>query len=164
MTDSKAVDAQMGLEKGVTATAAGLSGANMIFESAGMMASLLGVSFEAFLIDDEMNSLIYRTLRGVEVTEETLGFDSICEAVMGDGHFLGGQSTLDAMERDYFYPVLADRDDPTTWEEGGARDMWDRAREKAKALLAEPDPGYVSADLDRDIRARFPIKLEGGPS
>ena len=42
MSDAKAVDAQMGVEKGITALSAGLAGANMVFESSGMMASILG--------------------------------------------------------------------------------------------------------------------------
>ncbi len=100
MTDAKAIDAQYGAEKALTALAAGLAGGNLVYESSGMTAALLGASFEAFVLDDEMHSAIYRTLRGVEVSEETLGYDAIVEAVLGDGHFLGGGHTLAAMERD----------------------------------------------------------------
>ena len=42
-----------------------------------MTASLLGVSFEAFVLDDEMLASVYRILRGVEVTEETLCFEEV---------------------------------------------------------------------------------------
>ena len=63
MTDSKAIDAQYGAEKGVTALAAALSGANMIYESAGMTAALLGVSFEGFVLDNDMLGNIYRMLQ-----------------------------------------------------------------------------------------------------
>ena len=42
MSDAKAPDAQMGMEKALTALACGLAGGNMIYESSGMMASLLG--------------------------------------------------------------------------------------------------------------------------
>ena len=108
----------LGLPSGVAASlAAGLAGGNLIYESSGMTASLLGASFETFVLDDEMHSNTYRTLRGIEVSEENLGFDAISTAVLGDGHFLGGAHTLAAMERDYFYPSLANRDDPKTWEE-----------------------------------------------
>lgn len=160
MSDAKAPDAQMGLEKGITALAAGLAGGNMIHESSGMMASLLGASFEAFLIDDEMHSLIYRTLRGIEVSPETLGLDAIKAAVLGEGHFLGGQHTLDAMERDYFYPTLSDRNDPKTWADMGAETMWDKANTRAKEVLAQPDPGYLDADADAEIRKQFNILLD----
>lgn len=112
MSDAKAVDAQMGVEKALAAVAAGLAGGNMIYESSGMMASLLATSFEAFVADNEMLSHIYRMVRGIEVTPETLGFEAIREAVTRDGHFLGSVHTMAAMQRDYFYPSLANRDNP----------------------------------------------------
>jgi len=104
MSDAKAVDAQMGLEKALSSLGVGLAGTNMVYESSGMMASLLGASFEAMLIDDEMLSQVYRVLRGVEVNEETLGIEAIKEAIYGEGHFLGSQHTMNAMQRDYFWP------------------------------------------------------------
>jgi trimethylamine--corrinoid protein Co-methyltransferase len=160
MADAKAVDAQMGAEKALTALAAGLAGGNMIYESAGMMAALLGASFEAFVLDDEMLSHINRVIRGIEVTEETLGFDAVCEAVLGEGHFLGGAHTMAAMQRDYFYPSLADRDAPVTWAEKGARDIRDQARDRAREILGAHHPQYLSAGADREIRSRFKILLE----
>lgn len=157
MTDAKAIDAQYGAEKGLTALAAGLAGGNLIYESAGMTASLLGASFEAFVLDDEMISHIYRALRGIEVTDETIGLDAIRDAVLGEGHFLGSAGTHAAMERDYFYPALADREMPRTWEEGGAQSAWDRARAKVHEILSASPPAYLPAEVEDTIRARFRI-------
>ncbi|MEO0865595.1 MAG: trimethylamine methyltransferase family protein, partial [Pseudomonadota bacterium] len=89
MTDAKALDAQYGVEKGLTSLAAALAGGNLIYESSGMTAALLGASFEAFVLDDDMHSATYRILRGIEVSDDTLDFDGICAAVTGEGHFLG---------------------------------------------------------------------------
>ena len=106
MTDAKAIDAQYGVEKGMA-------------------------SFEAFILYDEMHAMTYCTMRGIEVSEGNLGFDAICAAILGDGHFLGADHTYKAMERDYHYPKLADREQPRTWAENGALDAWDRAKAKA---------------------------------
>jgi trimethylamine--corrinoid protein Co-methyltransferase len=157
MTDAKAIDAQYGAEKGITSLAAALAGGNLIYESSGMTASLLGVSFEAFVLDDEMHSNTYRVLRGIEVSEENLGFDAINEAVLGPGHFLGGAHTISAMERDYFYPSLADRIEPRTWAENGAKDAWTNARERVRSILSNHHPKYLSAEQDAMIRSRFNI-------
>ena len=157
MTDAKAIDAQYGTEKGLTSLAAALAGGNLIYESSGMTASLLGASFEAFVLDDEMHSHTYRALRGIEVSDDNLGYDAIVDSVLGEGHFLGGQHTYAAMERDYFYPALADRDEPRTWAENGARDAWDVARDKAAEILTNHHPEYLTADQDAAIRARFSI-------
>ncbi|MFZ7094002.1 trimethylamine methyltransferase family protein [Primorskyibacter sp. 2E233] len=157
MTDAKAIDAQYGMEKGLTSMAAALAGANLIYESSGMTASLLGASFEGFVLDDEMHSNTYRALRGIEVTDENLGFDVICDAVLGPGHFLGTQHTFSAMERDYFYPKIADRDAPRTWAEKGAQDAWDKARARAREILRDHRPAYLTDAQDREIRVRFNI-------
>ena len=160
MSDAKAIDAQMGLEKAMSSLGVGLSGCNMIYESSGMTASLLGASFEAMLIDDEMLSQVYRVLRGVEVNEQTLGFEAIKDAVYGDGHFLGSQHTMDAMQRDYFWPSsLSDRQQPAVWEEAGAQDMWQRATIKVRSILQEHQPVYIQPDMDKKIRQHYKILL-----
>ena len=157
MTDAKAIDAQYGAEKGLTSLAAALAGGNLIYESSGMTASLLGASFEAFVLDDEMHSNTYRILRGIEVSEENLGFDAINEAVLGPGHFLGGAHTISAMERDYFYPSLADRIEPQSWAENGAKSAWAVATERVRGILATHHPKYLSSDQDAMIRSQFRI-------
>ncbi|MGH1477326.1 MAG: trimethylamine methyltransferase family protein [Geminicoccales bacterium] len=157
MADSKAADAQMGAEKALSAVACGLAGANMVYESSGMMASLLGVSFEAFVLDNEMIANVHRIIRGIEVSDDTLGFEAIRDVVTGEGHFLGGDHTLRAMERDYFYPTLANRDTPAVWDESGAPDAWDVARAKAKEILAEQRVGYLDQKMDAHLRDKFRI-------
>ena len=52
--DAKMPAAQSGYEKGSTAVMAGLSGLNMVYEAAGMHASLLGFCLESLVIDNDM--------------------------------------------------------------------------------------------------------------
>ena len=159
MADAKIPDAQAGYEKGITALAAGLAGANMIYESAGMYASLLGASFEGFVIDDEMLGSVLRAVRGIEVTDETLDIAVINEVVHGPGHFLGHAQTLKVMETEYLYPQLADRSTPDEWAANGARSMRERARAVARDILDHHHPQTISARADRAIRERFRILL-----
>jgi trimethylamine--corrinoid protein Co-methyltransferase len=100
-------------------------------------------------------------LRGIEVNEETLGFAAIEEAVYGEGHFLGSQHTMAAMQRDYFWPTtLSDRQQPSAWEEGGASDMWERANTRVRQILADHKPDYLGDDVDQRLRRDYKIKLE----
>ena len=161
MSDSKAVDAQMGIEKAMSSLAAGLAGSNMIYESSGMMASLLGASFEAFVIDDEMLSQVNRVLRGIEVNEETLGFDTIKESIYGEGHFLGTSHTMESMQRDYYWPSkLTDREQPSIWQEQGSTDMWQRANVQVKNILDNYHPQYLDKKVDKKIKSKFKIHLD----
>ncbi|MGH7187175.1 MAG: trimethylamine methyltransferase family protein, partial [Pseudomonadota bacterium] len=54
MCDAKLPDIQAGYEKGVTAGLAAMTGVNLLYETAGMHASLLGFCLESLLIDNDM--------------------------------------------------------------------------------------------------------------
>lgn len=160
MTDSKLPDAQAGFEKGITAVTAGLAGANRILESAGMLGSLMGCSYEALMIDNDMLGMAQRVIAGIEVNDKTLSLDVIRDAALGVGHYLGQEQTLALMETDYLYPELADRTAPGVWEEEGSIDMLSRAQQSVKDVLSAHYPDHLDARTDTAIRSRFPIKLE----
>ena len=158
MSDAKWPDAQMGYEKGVTVTMAALAGAD-VSETCGMMASLMGCSFEAMVIDNDMVGNISRALRGIEVTDETLSFDVIEEVVHGPGHFLGHAQTLDLMESGFTYPHIADRTAQGVWQEEGSPDVVDAARARAREILSTHYPEHIDTATDKKIRENFEILL-----
>jgi trimethylamine--corrinoid protein Co-methyltransferase len=160
MSDSKLPDNQAGYEKGVSTALAGLAGANLVFESAGMLGSLMGCSFESLVIDNDMLGSVQRAVRGIEVSDESLSFDVLEQVCCGGpGHFLGHEQTLSLMETEYQYPEVADRTSTDEWEEGGATDIRQRAAEKARKILASHYPEYIDAAVDEEIRRRYPILL-----
>ena len=160
MTDSKLPDNQAGFEKALTMLMASLSGAGFVLESAGMLASLIGCSHEAMVIDNDMLTSIRRIVRGIEVTDETLSVGVIKEAIEGPGHFLGADQTMDLMKTEYVYPEQSDRTTADEWLEAGAKDMWQRAGEKAREILRDHRPIQIDAETDARIRKDFPILLD----
>lgn len=158
MSDAKWPDAQMGFEKGVSVTAAALAGGD-VSEVCGMMASLMGCSFEAMVIDNEMLGTIQRMLKGIEVNEETLSFEVIRDVVHGAGHFLGHAQTLALMETEFLYPRLADRSCQAEWQEAGGSDILEAAKGRVREILATHYPAYIDAATDAKIRERFDIRL-----
>ena len=159
MTDAKTADAQSGYEKSYCVTLAAQVGTNMISQSCGMHASLLGCALESYVIDNDMLGAIQRTVRGLEVDEESLSFETIREVVTGEGHFLGHEQTIAAMTRDYLYPEIGDRASPADWTDAGEQDMRARARARARDILASHFPDHVGRATDREIRRRFDIQL-----
>lgn len=159
MADSKLPDAQAGYEKALTTVLAGASGANLVYESAGMLGSLLGCSFESFVIDNEMLSSVLRAVRGIEINDETLAVDVIEQTVNDPGHYLGADQTIAIMESEYVYPVLGDRTTPTEWQENGATDIRQRAQDQVNEILTTHYPQYIEPGTDKQLRERFPIKL-----
>ena len=123
---------------------------------------------EAFVVDDEMLSHVYRMLRGIEVSEASLGFDAIEAVVDGDGHFLGAGHTMDAMQRDYFYPSLSDRNSPNARRESGGEDIRQRARATVRDVLdrhlagrsvVEPEDVQLVAELPHVDRVVMPGRV-----
>ena len=159
MTDSKTMDAQAGYEKAVTTTALALAGGNLVAAYPGIVGSLIGQSFEGMVIDNDMIGNVQRLLRGVEVTDETLSYDVIEDAVFGTGHFLNQAQTLELMETEYLYPEVADRRTPGEWEASGKEDIYELAHGKVKNILASHYPDYIDPSADARIRDNFPIRL-----
>ncbi len=157
MTDSKVPDNQAGYEKGINIALAGQAGANLVYESAGMLGSILSCSLEALVIDNDMLGSINRTVRGIEVNEETLSAALIEEVVYGPGHFLGSPQTLDLMQKEYIYPLIGDRDTPDDWLEAGGKDAAAVAHAYAKEILSSYHPSHVDPAADAAVRDHFNI-------
>ena len=121
MADSKIPDNQAGYEKGINIALAGQAGANLVYESAGMLASILSCSLEALVIDNDMLGSINRTVRGIEVNEETLSTQLIADVIAGPGHFLGSPQTLELMQRSTSTRRSAIATPPTTGSTPEAR-------------------------------------------
>ena len=159
ITDAKLPDAQHGYEKNLAVALATHAGANLVTQSCGMQASLLGASLEGYVVDNDMLGGILRSVRGMEVSASTIAADVIAEVCLGDGHYLGHRQTLERMKRDYVYPEVGDRQPPAQWEADGARDVLQRARERARQILDAHYPNYLGAEMDAYIRAHYPVIL-----
>ena len=160
MTDSKAPDYQAGYEKALAITLAAHTGCNNVSESAGMLGSLMALSLESMVIDNDLLGAVLRTVRGIEVNEETLSYDVIEQVVHGEGHFLRTEQTLGLMRSEYEYPELADRSTPGEWEAAGSPDIREKAAERVKLILSSHYPQYIDPAIDAKIRDRFPILLD----
>lgn len=160
MCDSKLPDMQAGYEKGVTAGLSAMSGINLLYESAGMHASLLGFCLESLIIDNDMLGSINRNVRGIEVNDETLSVEVISNVCMeGPGHYLGHDQTLSRMQKDYVYPHVSNRMSPKEWVEAGKPDIVERAAARKREILTSYYPDYIPRDVDEKIRAKLDIKL-----
>jgi trimethylamine--corrinoid protein Co-methyltransferase len=160
MTDSKFPDYQGGAERAYTLVPPALSGANIIYESAGMYASLLGVCPESLLLDNDVLGAVLRITRGIEVSDRTMGFENlkkVCES--GEGHYLGSDETLEVMQSEYIYPDFGDRTSPNVWEENGKPVLLEKAIEKRDEILSGYFPKHISDETDAKLREEFPIFL-----
>ena len=158
MADAKMPDAQSGYEKGITNVMAGLAGINMVYESAGMHASLLGFCLESLIIDNDMLGQAMRCVRGLEVTPEKLSLDVMTKTCLeGPGHYLGSDQTLNLMQSEYIYPTIGDRTSPKEWAEVGKPVLLETAQKTLRTILQGPKPSHIPPEVDAAVRERFRI-------
>ena len=139
---------------------AGLSGLNMVYEAAGMHASLLGFCFESLILGDDLLGQAMRCVRGIEVTEDSVSVETIRQTCIGGpGHFLGSAQTLGLMQTEYVYPKLADRKSPKEWVELDKPELIAKTIARKEEILGQPTQCGFAADVDAAIRTRFNIHL-----
>lgn len=144
-TDSKLVDAQAGLESGITAMIGALSGINMISGS-GMLDFLSCHSAEKLIIDAEGIAMAKRMIEGVKLHTETLATGFYDDNInFKGGDFLKQRITMQLFRKEQHLPSnVIDRDSMRNWKEAGSLDTYGRAKVMVNQLLAS----YKKPELD----------------
>lgn len=158
MSDSKLPDMQAGWEQGILNVLAGLSGLNMVYESVGMHASLLGFCLESLVLGDDLLGQVQRCVRGIDVTEDSVSIETMRSVCLeGPGHYLGHDQTLALMQTEYVYPAVANRSSPKEWVELGKPDLIQKAIERKNRILQDAAPSLIDPLADAAIRKRWQI-------
>ena len=135
-SEAKVVDAQSGLESGMTALIGALAGVNMI-SGAGMLDFLACQSPEKLTIDAEAIGMIQHLLKGITVRTETLA-TAMFEGINFKADFLKQKVTRELFPKEQYLPSsIIDRDSMRGWLESGSLDTFDRAKLRVNDLLAK---------------------------
>ena len=151
-TDSKLVDAQAGLESGISAMVGALSGINMISGS-GMLDFLACHSAEKLVLDAEGIAMAKRMIGGVQLHTDTLAtgfFDHNINFKGGD--FLKQKATMQLFRKEQHLPSsVIDRDSTRAWKAAGSLDAFGRAKIRVTELLAS----YMRPEIDPAQESRL---------
>jgi trimethylamine--corrinoid protein Co-methyltransferase len=161
-SDAKLVDAQAGMESGMTALTGSLAGINMI-SGAGMLDFLACFSLEKLVVDAEAIAMAQRLLRGVQVQTDTLATEMF-EGIRFKGEFLKQKATrqLFSKEQELLSAVI-DRDTLRGWTEAGSLDTFERAKERVRSLLADYQrPDIPEAQLNELNKMVGRLAVEAG--
>jgi len=149
LTDSKIVDAQAGMEAGMTLLCGALAGAD-IFGHLGICGVDLGTSLTMLLMQHEVIGYIERILSGIEFSDETLGLDVI-RKVGGHGNYLAEEHTFNHFRTELWFPELLDRNYWEGWLKLEHKDMLSRCRATKDRLLREHIPTPMPTDIEREV-------------
>jgi trimethylamine--corrinoid protein Co-methyltransferase len=157
LTESKMPDQQAGIEKAITLLQVAMAGGNYIHHAAGMLESMLTVSYAQYVIDDDLLGMVQRVLRGIRMDDEALGFDIISK-VGADGTYVTQKHSAKNVRKEYVFPKTMDRRSRKDWVERGSMDNWQRADQRAREILDAQAPLTVGDEIDREVRRRFDIR------
>jgi trimethylamine--corrinoid protein Co-methyltransferase len=106
-----------------------------------------GVTFDygVLLMDNEFARMNKYVIRGIPVSDATLMVDEI-HAVGSQEDFLSRDSTFKMMREHQSDAKLIDRRVREEWEMDGSTDLYHRATEEAKRIIAEHKPTPLSDD------------------
>lgn len=135
-SDSKLLDAQAGLESGMTALVGALSGINMI-SGAGMLDFLNCFSLEKLVLDAEAIGMVQRLLKGIGTPQPTLALDTFGRTGLS-ADFLKLKETRQLFRGEQHLPsAVIDRTSLRAWQEEDCKDAFRRARARVKDLLSQ---------------------------
>lgn len=150
-SDAKLVDAQAGMESGISTVIGALAGINMI-SGAGMLDFLACQSPEKLVVDAEAIAMAKRLLAGMQVRTETLATEMFT-GIDFKGEFLKQKVTKELFAEEQHIPSkVIDRDSARGWQQAGGHDTWSRAKERARTLLEDYRPPEHDPAQLRELR------------
>ncbi len=151
-SDAKVVDAQAGLESGVSVMVGALAGINMI-SGAGMLDFLACISPEKLVVDAEAIAMAQRLRAGIQVQTETLA-TALFEGINFKGDFLKKKITRELFAKEQYLPsAVIDRDSIRGWLEQGHLDTFARAKVRTAQLLKEYQRPPIAVEQEKELRA-----------
>jgi len=148
-TDAKISDAQAGYEKALGAFMQ-ISAGNTLVWGIGMMDVACAGSYEEAVIDDEIVEMVFRSLRGIEVNEDSLALDVIERVGIG-GNYIRERHTLRNFMKELSQVRVSDRRSREKWMNDGGKDTARRASEIAQKILKEHQPERLTMDVRHQL-------------
>jgi len=145
-SDNHAHDEQNAWEKTLSMFSAVGAGHDLIV-NCGMFATGMTCSNEQLLMDEEISAMCRRIAAGVSVNSDTIAADLIKHIGPQGGTYLITDHTLKWLYSDeYIKPRLSVRGAYALWEQNGAKDTYQLAREKIDRY-AEFEPPRLPPDI-----------------
>jgi trimethylamine---corrinoid protein Co-methyltransferase len=154
LSDAKALDAQAGLETGMGAVLAGLSGINSV-SGPGMLDFESCQSLEKLVLDDEIAGMVARLRRGIEPRDD---FPSrpLFEELLRDGHLLiAAHTRKHRKEQIRLGSPVVERAPLGRWREEGESTLGQRASREVERLVSAWTPSRLPDETKRALLERM---------
>lgn len=150
LSDAKLLDAQAGLETGIGATLAALSGINNI-SGPGMLDFESCQSLEKLVLDNEICGMCLRLIKGIEPKEDFPALP-IFQELLQEQHLLISKHTRKYLKDEHFIPkTIIDRANRARWKEEGALTLRERTHQEVEKLIESYHPTTLSDEIKKEL-------------
>jgi trimethylamine--corrinoid protein Co-methyltransferase len=150
LSDAKQLDAQAGLETGMGAMLAALSGINSI-SGPGMLDFESCQSLEKLVVDNEICGMTYRLLEGIQPREDFPALP-ILQELLRDKHLLIADHTRRYLRSEIAFPgPTIDRASRVRWAKDGKPTLRERASREVERLIARYTPSRLPDDRKAEL-------------
>jgi len=150
LSDAKQLDAQAGLEAGMGALLAALSGINSI-SGPGMLDFESCLSLEKLVVDNEICGMAYRLLRGIEPREDFPALPLFQELRREKSLLIADHTRRHLREEVTFPGPVIDRANLGGWLEGGRLSLRERAAREVSRLLEQYTPSRLPEEIKLEL-------------
>jgi trimethylamine--corrinoid protein Co-methyltransferase len=147
LTESFSLDYQAGMESAMMLTAAAISGAHVGLHACGTYGSMLAMSFEKFIADEELCGAVKRVVQPISFDQDDYALELIREEAVS-GNFLVQEHTLRRCRSEFFIPKLNIRAPYEAWCQMENPDITVRASQLVDQRLA----AYQQPEMEPVIR------------
>ena len=152
LTDAKEPSVEAGMQKAITAAPLLLAGGN-IWMPAGLLSADQICSPIQMVLDNEMMGALKRFLVEFDVSDRSIGIDTILEAGPG-GHFFDQSHTAHYMRKEIWNPTIWQKTMLQPWLEQGCKNDVDAAREIIRQISGkERDVTFMDVEEELQISA-----------
>jgi trimethylamine--corrinoid protein Co-methyltransferase len=149
LSDAKLLDAQAGLETGMGAVIAALSGINVI-SGPGMLDFESCQSLEKLVIDNEICGMALRLVKGIELRDNFS--DDLFGDIYNGEHFLTSPNTIKWLREEFYFPSeVIDRANYQMWLSVDGKSAGERAHEKVNQILNQAAPPQLEKDTIQEL-------------
>lgn len=156
LTDAHVADAQAAAESTLALSTAARNGINFILHANGILGSYISMSFEKFLIDEEMCGVVRRLFKPIDFSNEAIDVEMIKTVGIG-GQYLTQPKTFKLCRTEFYMSDIFNRQNYAGWKAAGAKPMDQTATERLGQRLA----AYEKPPIDPDVETALSTYIAG---
>ena len=146
LTDAHCPDGQAAGESALALSTAARNGINFILHSAGILGSYIAMSFEKFLMDEEMCGIVRKLIKPIDFSDEAIDVQMIKNVGIG-GQYLTQPKTFKLCRTEFYMTDFFNRQNHAGWKAAGSKRIDQVATERLSQRLA----AYEKPPIDPDV-------------